>query len=106
LGATGLLEKIIVRLLKRLTRLGDLVQGVGTSKLSEIDPDNLLRPLQAAGFTYPIALGPRTSLNGLILIESGESSPNSARLTAIDFFSGWEYRYQSGKRWFEIPTLL
>jgi len=97
LGATGLLEKIIVRLLKRLTRLGDLVQGEGTSKLSELDPDNLLRPLQAADFTYPIALGPRASLKGLILIECGECSPNSTRSPAMDSLSVWEYRFPSGK---------
>lgn len=53
--------------------------------LRELAPDNPLRSLQAASFAYPIALGPRTSLKGLTLIESGEPSPNSARLTALDF---------------------
>jgi len=33
------------------------------SYLTELDPDNPLRPLQAASCTYPIALWPRTSLN-------------------------------------------
>ncbi|MBM3393265.1 MAG: hypothetical protein FJY37_01205 [Betaproteobacteria bacterium] len=51
------------------------------SYLAELDPDNPLKPLQAASFTYPIALGPRPSLKGLIFIESGESSPETARLT-------------------------
>jgi len=40
---------------------------------------------------------------GLILIESGESSPNSARLAAMDLLSGCRYRPLSGERWFEIP---
>ena len=65
------------------------------SYLTELDPDNPLRPLQAASCTYPIALWPRASIKGLTLIEGGESSPNSARLTALDFLSGWEYRCPS-----------
>jgi len=52
------------------------------SYIFELDLDNPLAPLQAASFTYPIALWPHPSLKGLISIESGESSPNSARLTA------------------------
>jgi len=35
-----------------------------SSYLSELDPDNALRLLQAASFTYPIALWPRASLKG------------------------------------------
>jgi len=60
----GLIEKIIVRLVKALTQLGYLVQEEGMSYLSELDPDNPLKPLQAASFAYPIALWPRTSLKG------------------------------------------
>jgi len=67
------------------------------SYLSELDPDNPLKPLQAASFTYPIALGPRPSLKGLIPIESGESLPKSARSPAMDFLSGCRYRFPLGK---------
>ncbi len=55
----GLLEKIIARLLKMLTRLGYLVEEQGVSYLADIDADNPLRSLQAASCTYRIALGPR-----------------------------------------------
>jgi len=34
------------------------------SYLAELDPDSPLRPLQAASFTYPIALWPRASPKG------------------------------------------
>jgi len=60
----GLLEKIIARLLKRLTRLGYLVQEEGMSYLADFDPDNPLAPLQAASCTYRIALWPRASIRG------------------------------------------
>lgn len=55
----GLLDKIIARLLKRLTRLGHLVEEEGMTYLADIDPDNPLTPLQAASCTYRIALGAR-----------------------------------------------
>ena len=61
----GLLEKIIVRLAKALTRLGDLVQGEGMSYLAELDPDNPLTPLQAVSCTYPFALWLRALFQGL-----------------------------------------
>jgi len=44
---------------KKLTRLGYLVEEEGMSYLAELDPDNPLAPLQAASCTYRIALGPR-----------------------------------------------
>jgi len=50
---------------------GYLVEEEGMSYLSELDPDNPLTPLQAASCTYRIALGPRPSLKGRILIERG-----------------------------------
>jgi len=40
----GPLEKIIVRLMKRLTRLGYLVEEEGMSYLADLDPDNPLAP--------------------------------------------------------------
>ena len=53
----GLIEKIIVRLMKALTRLGYLVEEEGMSYLADLDPDSPLTPLQAASCTYRIALG-------------------------------------------------
>ena len=42
----GLLEKIIARLLKMLTRLGDLVEEQGMSYLADIDAHELGTPAQ------------------------------------------------------------
>ena len=62
-----LIEKIIVRLMKALTRLGYLVEEEGMSYLADLDPDNPLTPLQAASCTYRIALGPRAGQKVLSL---------------------------------------
>lgn len=62
-----LLERIIAPLLKRLTRVGYLVEEEGVSCLADIDPDNPLTPLQAASCTYRIALGPRAGQKVLSL---------------------------------------
>ena len=63
----GLLEKIIARLMKMLTRLGYLVEEQGVSYFADIDADNPLRSLQAASCTYRIALGPRAGQKVLSL---------------------------------------
>ncbi len=63
----GLLEKIIVRLMKRLTRSGHLLEEEGMSYLADLDPDNPLAPLQAASCTYRIALGSRAGQKVLSL---------------------------------------
>lgn len=55
----GLLVEIIARLMRMLTRQGCLVEEQGMTYLADIDPDNPLRPLQAAPCTYRVALGPR-----------------------------------------------
>ena len=55
----GLLDKIIARVLGRLTRLGFLVEEEGMTYLGDTDPDIPLPPLQAASCSYRIALGPR-----------------------------------------------
>ena len=55
----GLLDKIITRLMKMLTRLGHLVEEEGMTYMAEMDADNPLVSLQAASCTYRIALGPR-----------------------------------------------
>ena len=47
----GLLDKIIARVLGRLTRLGFLVEEEGMSYLADLAPDNPLTPLQAVSCT-------------------------------------------------------
>ena len=55
----GLLDKIIARLMKLLTRQGYLVEEQGMTYLADMDADNPLASMQAAACTYRIALGPR-----------------------------------------------
>jgi hypothetical protein len=58
-----LLQTVITRLMKMLTRGGVLVEDMGQTYLAEPDADGeearTLRPLQAAAVTYRIAFGPR-----------------------------------------------
>jgi hypothetical protein len=63
----GLLERIIVRLMKMLTRQGYLIEQQGMIYLADIGPDNPLKPLQAAACTYRIAFGPRAGQKVLSL---------------------------------------
>ena len=65
----GLLDKIIARLLKLLTRQGYLAEEQGMTYLADIEPDNPLTPLQAASCTYRIALGPRAGHKVLSLLK-------------------------------------
>ena len=51
-----LLDKIIARLLRTLTRKGDLVEEQGMTYMADMDTDNPLASLQAASCTYRIAL--------------------------------------------------
>lgn len=65
-----LLDKIIKRMMKLLTRLGYLIEEEGVTYLArtdDIDPDNVLTPLQAASSTYRIAMGPRAGCKVLSL---------------------------------------
>jgi hypothetical protein len=62
-----LLDKIIARLLKLLTRLGYLVEEQGMTCLADMDTDNPFGSLQAASCTYRIALGPRAGQKVLSL---------------------------------------
>ena len=59
----ALLDKIIARILRVLTRQGHLVEEEGLTYVANahgiLDPENLLAPLQAASCTYRIAFGPR-----------------------------------------------
>ena len=54
-----LLDKIIARLMKLLTRQGYLVKEEGVTYLADRDADNPLASLQTASCSYRIALGPR-----------------------------------------------
>ncbi len=85
----SLLEKIIARLLKMLTRLGYLVAEQGVSYLADIDADNLLRSLQAASCTYRIALGPRAGQKVLSLrtVPSRDEKYTAARCADAHGFS-------------------
>jgi hypothetical protein len=55
----GLLDKIIPRLMKMLTRLGYLIEEEGINYIADMDADNPLASLQAGSCIYRIALGPR-----------------------------------------------
>jgi hypothetical protein len=63
----GLLDRIIARLLKLLTRQGCLVEEQGMTYLADRDTDHPLASLQAASCTYRIALGPRAGQKVLSL---------------------------------------
>jgi hypothetical protein len=60
----GLLDKIIVRLMKMLTRQGYLVEEQGMTYLADIDADNPLVSLQAGACTYRFAFGLRARTEG------------------------------------------
>jgi uncharacterized protein (DUF983 family) len=67
----ALLQAIVARLMKMLTRRGVLVQEMGQTWLAASDADSgearALRPLQAAAVTYRIAFGPRAGQKVLTL---------------------------------------
>jgi hypothetical protein len=54
-----LLVRIMKRLMRLLTRKGDLIEEQGMTYLAATFPDAALAPLQVAACTYRIALGPR-----------------------------------------------
>ena len=55
----GLLNRVIQRILKLLTRTGYLIEEQDMTYLAEAESDRALTPLQAAACTYRIALGPK-----------------------------------------------
>ena len=67
----ALLQTVIARLMKRLTRRGVLLGDDGHSRLAESDTDGeearTLRPLQASAVAYRIACGPRAGRRVLTL---------------------------------------
>ncbi len=68
-----LLDKIITRVMRLLTRLGHLIEEDGIVYLARTDqgdhgdPDNVMAPLQAASTSYRIAAGPRAGRKVLTL---------------------------------------
>jgi hypothetical protein len=62
-----LLEQIVTRIMKWLTRQGYLIEEEGMSYLGDIDAHSALTPLQAAACTYRIALGPHAGQKVLSL---------------------------------------
>ena len=79
----GLLDRIIARLMKMLTRQGYLVEEQGMTYLADRDTDNLLASLQAAACSYRIALGPRAGQKVLSLrTVAGRDEKNTRALCA------------------------
>lgn len=89
----ALLQAIIARLMKLLTRRGVLVEEMGQTYLAEPEGDGdearTLRPLQAAAVTYRIAFGPRAGHKVLTLRGAmpRESAARQALCADIDGFS-------------------
>ena len=89
----ALLQTLIARLMKLLTRRGVLVEEMGQSYLAEPDADEdearTLRPLQAAAATYRVAFGPRAGHKVLSLRGSQprEATPRQPLCADIDGFS-------------------
>lgn len=88
-----LLQTLITRLMKLLTRRGVLVEDMGQTYLAEPGADGdearTLRPLQAADVSYRIAVGPRAgqrvqTLTGAMPREGTAGEP---LCTDIDGFS-------------------
>ncbi|EFK97713.1 hypothetical protein LDC_0233, partial [sediment metagenome] len=103
----ALLQMVITRLMKMLTRRCVLVEDMGQAYLAEPDADGeearTLRPLQAAAITYRIVFGPRAgqkvlTLRGAMLREAAARQPLCAD---IDGFSstpqcGWKHTTAGG----------
>ena len=89
----ALLQTLIARLMKMLTRRGVLVEDMGQTYLAEPDADGeesrTLRPLHAAAITYRIAFGPRAGQKVLTLRGAmpREATPRQPLCADIDGFS-------------------
>ncbi len=90
----AMLQIIIARLMKMLTRRGVLVEDLGQTYLAEPDADGeearTLRPLQAAAITYRIAFGHRAGQKVLTLRGTmpPETTARQALCADIDGFTG------------------
>ncbi len=88
----ALLQTVIARLMKLLTRRGVLIEEMGQTYLAEPDDGEearTLRPLQAAAVTYRIAFGPRAGQKVLTLRGAmpREASARQSLCADIDGFS-------------------
>jgi hypothetical protein len=84
-----LLNQIIKRVMKLLTRLGYLVEEQDMIFMAETETDTALGPLQSAACTYRIALGPRAGQKVLTLqsVPRCEVQPTEQRCANAQGFS-------------------
>ncbi len=81
-----MLDKIIARLLKMLTRLGYLVEEQGVTYMANMDADNPLASLRAK-CTYRIALRPRAGQKVLSLRTVASRDEKTTRVLCADAHS-------------------
>ncbi len=84
-----LLNQIIKRVMKLLTRTGYLVEDQGMTYMAENDADSAMTPLQSAACTYRIALGSRAGQKVLTLqtVPSMDAQQNLQRCANVQGFS-------------------
>jgi len=99
----ALLQTIIARLMKMLTRRGVLVEDMGQTYLAEPDGDGdearTLRPLQAAAITYRIAFGPRAGQKMLTLRGAMPQEATSRQPLCADIDGFSLHAAVRGKTW-------
>lgn len=79
----SLLNQIIKRIMKALTRHGALIEEEGMTYLAEMETDAALTPLQSAACTYRIALGPRAGQKVLTLKTASTQSTHRSLLMYV-----------------------
>jgi hypothetical protein len=103
----ALLQTVITRLMKMLTRRGVLVEDMGQTYLAEPDTDGeasrTLRPLQAAAVTYRIAFGPRAgqkvlTLRGAMPREAAARQPLCADIDGFSLHAAVRVEARDRKR--------
>jgi len=103
----ALLQTVITRLMKMLTRRGVLVEDMGQTYLAEPDADGddarTLQPLQAAAVTYRIAFRPRAgqkvlTLRGAMPQEGTAGQPLCADIDAFSLHAGMRVDAHDRKR--------
>jgi hypothetical protein len=103
----ALLQTVIARLMKMLTRRGVLVEDMGQTYLAEPDADGeevrTLRPLQAAAITYRIAFGPRAgqkvlTLRGAMPREDWARQPSCADIDGFSLHAALRVEAHDRKR--------
>jgi hypothetical protein len=84
-----LLNQIIKRVMKLLTRKGYLVEEQGITYMAENDADSAMTPLHSAACTYRIALGPRAGQKVLTLqtVPSRNAQQTLQRCANVQGFS-------------------